>query len=40
MKAGGIVGFGALSVIRDDDLRSPKPGPGQLLVRVKDGVNE
>ena len=35
MKAAQIVQFGPPSVITNDDLTRPEPGPGQLLVRVK-----
>jgi NADPH:quinone reductase-like Zn-dependent oxidoreductase len=35
MKAAQIVEFGPPSVITNDDLPRPEPGPGQLLVRVK-----
>jgi NADPH:quinone reductase-like Zn-dependent oxidoreductase len=35
MKAAKIVQFGPPSVITNDDLPRPEPGPGQLLVRVK-----
>ena len=33
MKAAQIVRFGPPSVITNDDLPRPEPGPGQLLVR-------
>ena len=33
MKAAQIVQFGPPSVIKNDDLPRPEPGPGQLLVR-------
>ena len=35
MKAARILRFGPPSVITDDDVPQPKPGPGQLLVRVR-----
>ena len=35
MKAAQIVQFGPPSVITNNDLPRPEPGPGQLLVRVK-----
>lgn len=35
MKAARVLGFGPPSVIVNDDLPLPKPGAGQLLVRVK-----
>ena len=35
MKAGRILRYGPPSVITEVDLPQPKPGPGQLLVRVK-----
>lgn len=39
MKAARVLQFGPPTVITNDDLPKPVPGPGQLLVHVKGGFH-